>query len=581
MFRLLLPLYKNYKFHLALLLACSCIVGLNNVINSYLLKVIVDFLPDFDHRPFLLMIPLGLLIVNMEIHNICWRGIHYLNLKMFPSVKKGVIKTLFTHVHEKPLRFFQNSFGGSIAHFLTLFADNIERITTSLLPNMIRVTVQFIAAILSLCFIHPIFSLLLLLWTLSFSFFSFRNSKNVRSLSNLYAKSHARVTGKLVDSISNFFSIRIFSRTVEEAILLGNQLDKMNHIFQKKERFLLKFYFLQGLSISALLAFVGYSLVRLKMQHAITNGDFIFILSIFLYSTEHVWFFTQQYDQLNDAIGKCNQTLKTLASYEGSAAPQKKSSLSLTSGHIIFDSVSFSYEPSKLLFQNLSFTIRAKEKVGIVGYTGSGKSTFLKLILGLYEPDKGRIFLDGQDISIASRDSLFNVISMVPQDTSLLHRSLFENIRLGDIDATHLQVIEAAKRAHIHDLIAKLPHGYHTLVGEQGLKLSEGQKQQVVLARAFLKQAPLFLSDEPTAHLDFHSERAILDALETFMAGKTVLMVTHRLTMLTLMDRILVFDQGKIVESGSHHELLQTQGCQTGCDFFISVRGGITNHTKS
>ena len=239
--------------------------------------------------------------------------------------------------------------------------------------------------------------------------------------------------------------------------------------------------------------------------------------------------------------------------------------LSVEKGEIIFDDVEFSYHEDQPLFAKKSVVIKSGEKVGLVGHSGGGKTTFINLILRLFDVDSGRILIDNQDISKVTQDSLRRAIGVIPQDTSLLHRSLYENISYGAAKQLKksegmADVIEAARKAHAHDLIMQLPQGYNALVGERGIKLSGGQRQRIAIARAFLKNAPILILDEATSALDSSTENIIQDSLKKLMQNKTTLVIAHRLSTLKIMDRILVFDHGEIVEDGTHAELIALKG---------------------
>jgi ATP-binding cassette subfamily B protein len=234
--------------------------------------------------------------------------------------------------------------------------------------------------------------------------------------------------------------------------------------------------------------------------------------------------------------------------------------LVITKGEIVFDNVLFQYHDAESLFEHQSVVIKSGQKVGLVGYSGSGKSTFVNLILRLFDVTQGRILIDDQDIRDVTQDSLHEAITMIPQDPSLFHRSLVENIAYGKKDATHKEIIAAAKRAHAHEFIVTLAQGYDTQVGERGIRLSGGQRQRISIARAILKNSPILILDEATSQLDSVTESKIQDSLWDLMQGKTTLVIAHRLSTLLHMDRILVFKQGSIVEDGSHEELLAKDG---------------------
>jgi ATP-binding cassette, subfamily B, bacterial len=229
-------------------------------------------------------------------------------------------------------------------------------------------------------------------------------------------------------------------------------------------------------------------------------------------------------------------------------------------GRIEFRDVSFAYTPEQPIFQHLSVTIPAGQRVGLVGFSGSGKSTFVSLILRLYDPQSGRILIDGQDIGTMAQDSLHSQLSLIPQDPNLFHRSLLENIRYGRLEASDEEVVDAARKAHAHEFIQKIKDQYASLVGERGVKLSGGQRQRIAIARVVVKNAPILILDEATSSLDSITEQAIQETLDDVMQGKTVIVVAHRLSTIAHLDRILVFDQGRIVEDGTHDELIALGG---------------------
>ena len=229
-------------------------------------------------------------------------------------------------------------------------------------------------------------------------------------------------------------------------------------------------------------------------------------------------------------------------------------------GEIVFENASFQYREATPLFDQLNVRIQAGEKVGLVGYSGSGKTTFAHLILRLFDLESGRILIDGQDIGRVSQNSLRQSVSFIPQDPTLFHRSILENIRYAKPDATEAEVVLAAKAAHADEFIMALPEGYEALVGERGVKLSGGQRQRIAIARAMLKNAPILILDEATSALDSITEHLIQESLDQLMEAKTTIVIAHRLSTLLHMDRIIVFHHGQIVESGSHRALLEKNG---------------------
>jgi ATP-binding cassette subfamily B protein len=229
-------------------------------------------------------------------------------------------------------------------------------------------------------------------------------------------------------------------------------------------------------------------------------------------------------------------------------------------GRIEFQDVSFGYTSEQLIFEHLDVVIPAGQRVGLVGFSGSGKSTFVSLILRLYDPQGGKILIDGHDIRALTQESLHSQLSLIPQDPNLFHRTLMENIRYGRLEATDEEVVDAARKAHADGFIRGIKGEYSSLVGERGVKLSGGQRQRIAIARVVVKNAPILILDEATSSLDSITEQAIQETLNEVMQGKTVIVVAHRLSTIAHLDRILVFDQGRIVEDGTHEQLLALGG---------------------
>jgi len=234
--------------------------------------------------------------------------------------------------------------------------------------------------------------------------------------------------------------------------------------------------------------------------------------------------------------------------------------LAVTAGEIRFEHVDFTYPGGAEVFRDLTLTIHPGTRVGLVGFSGSGKSTFVNLILRLYDIQGGRIMIDGQDIREVTQDSLRSAIAMITQEPILFHRSLLENVRYGRLEATDDEVQDAARRAYAHDFITSLPDGYDSLVGERGVRLSGGQRQRIAIARAILKDAPIFFLDEATSSLDSVTERQIQDAVEDLMRSRTAIVIAHRLSTIAHLDRIVVFHDGVVVEDGTHQQLLARGG---------------------
>lgn len=303
-----------------------------------------------------------------------------------------------------------------------------------------------------------------------------------------------------------------------------------------------------------------YFLILYWQQEKISTGDFIFIFNVMFAVMNQMWHLGHALSDLFCEIGIVQQALTLIACPLQITDKPNSEHLSVHRGEIEFINVTFSYNKDKVIFKHKNILIKAGQKVGLVGFSGSGKSTFIKLILRFYDIQAGTITIDGKDITKITQDSLHENIAVIPQDIILFHRTLMENIRYGRVDSTDEEVLKVSKNAYCHDFIIQLPEGYNTLVGERGIKLSGGQRQQIAIARAMLKEVPIIILDEATSALDSVTEKHIQESLRQLMEGRTTIVIAHRLSTLSAMDRILVFDKGKIVEDGIHEDLLKAKG---------------------
>ncbi|MDR2831454.1 MAG: ATP-binding cassette domain-containing protein [Rickettsiales bacterium] len=379
-------------------------------------------------------------------------------------------------------------------------------------------------------------------------------------LSTTFSEYGSIITGKMVDVFSNILSVRLFARNNTERLSLSTTCKEATLLEQKIGWVYFLIFCVYGFSYVIVQGFNLYFLIEGRQQGTITVGDFALVMAINTTIVGFLWILTRSLARFVRFWGKITAGLQAILVIPEIQDKPNVSNLVISKGKINFDKVHFQYKGTESIFQNKSVTIKPGQKVGLVGYSGSGKSTFVNLILRLYDVQSGKISIDGQDIRNVTQDSLHKNIGMIPQDPSLFHRTLMENIRYGKTNASDDEVIEAAKKAHAHEFILKLPQEYDSLVGERGVKLSGGQRQRIAIARAILKNAPILILDEATSQLDSITESNIQESLWELMQGKTTIVIAHRLSTLLHMDRILVFDQGKIVEDGTHQELLDKNG---------------------
>ena len=552
---------KDHKKIIFLYTILAISAGFWGPFNSFLIKQLVNTLThsNGDITP---LIPSGcLIVINFLIFdNVTWRSLALIRRHFIPIIMYNVDTSLMAHLLNQSHQFFSERLSGTISKQMFHLIDGIEKILSSSCLHLLRA-----ASLLSMAFVfsyqvNHVFCIILLLWSLFFFGLSLRMSKKFTTLSQHQAEKESILGGQIIDSITNAFSVSLFARKDFECTRLAPAHLAYQEAYRSKERYAILMHTIQGGLIAVMMAWSIYFLIYFYDKGMVGIGDFALILGLSMEIVHMMWATMDQVDELKKVVGRCRQSLENLLQSPDIQDRPNAKRLSAHKGHITFNNVTFHYKESLPLFTNLSITIKAGEKVGLVGYSGGGKSTFVNLILRLFDVTDGAILIDGQNIRDVTQNSLRENIAMIPQDPSLFHRSLRENIRYGRIDATDAEVVEAAKAAHAHEFIEKLPQGYEALVGERGVKLSGGQRQRIAIARAILKNAPILILDKATSQLDSMTENLIQESLWNLMQNKTTLVIAHRLSTLLQMDRILVFDKGIIVQDGTHTDLLKKGG---------------------
>jgi ABC-type transport system involved in Fe-S cluster assembly fused permease/ATPase subunit len=358
----------------------------------------------------------------------------------------------------------------------------------------------------------------------------------------------------------NYETVKYFTNEEYEANRYDKSLSHWESAKRKNRLTLLGLNAGQGLIISVAMTSMMWLAAERVAQGSMTVGDFVLINAFMMQLFIPLNFLGFVYREIKGSMANIENMFALLDLKSGVEDAANVSELVITEGAINFNQVSFHYIQDRAIIRDLSFTIQAGEKVAIVGASGAGKSTLVKLLFRFYDPNSGTISIDGQDISGVSQHSLRRAIGIVPQDTVLFNQSILENIRYGNPDASDEDVLEAIRLAHLEEFIAQLPEGSATVVGERGLKLSGGEKQRVAIARTILKRPPILVFDEATSSLDSKSERSILSALQEISQGYTSMVIAHRLSTVIDADRIIVLDQGGLVEQGSHSKLLSQKG---------------------
>ncbi len=379
-------------------------------------------------------------------------------------------------------------------------------------------------------------------------------TKWVRPANLVAASADSHLTGAVADCITNNAVVKAFGAEAREDAHIGDIASTWRDVAVRSfNRATDMSAIQQGIWVVLQIGVLGLLVVG---REGVTAGDITFTIAASFQLAGHLRSVGGDIRVLQRAFGEFADAVEFLRLPLQVSDPALANPMRRGDGEIVFDSITFGYGASAPLYANFSIRIAPGERVGLVGPSGSGKSTFVKLLQRLYDVDSGAIRIDGADISSVAQAELRQSIAIVPQDPSLFHRSLADNIAYGRPGATFEEIVVAAKRARAHDFIRRLPAGYETLVGERGVKLSGGERQRVALARAFLADAPILVLDEATSSLDTITERHIQDAIEELMRGRTTIVIAHRLSTVRAMNRILVFDEGRVVEQGAHAELI-------------------------
>ena len=400
----------------------------------------------------------------------------------------------------------------------------------------------------------------MMLWLALIVLVSWKLGQKRSALSRETSRRQSLANGVIVDSLANYSEIKSFANFRFERLNLIKHLRILRRAENVEQKAKAWIHLAQNLfAVVSMLGFMFLSIWIFRCGAIDTTG-FIYANSLFAMIAGMVFQLTWVYSNVMRIHGQLKSALDTLAVEPGLKDRSNAADLRAVEAEIEFAGVSFAYAGRENLFENLNLTIKAGEKVGLVGHSGSGKSTLIKLIARYYDTTAGSIKINGTDIRDVRQDSLHRLISAIPQDVCLFNRSLFDNIRYGRTNATEEEVYRAARQAGADEFIHAFPGGYQTKVGDRGVVLSGGERQRIAIARAILKNAPILVFDEATSALDSQSEKHIQKSLVRLMKNKTVIAIAHRLSTLREMDRILVFDKGRIVEQGTHLSLLRKKG---------------------
>ena len=464
--------------------------------------------------------------------------------------------------------FFQNEFSGRIATKVMQTALAVRDTVMKLLDVMLFVAIYMVTALILVASADPRLCIPLIIWLFFYIIVQRYFVPKMKKIAMVQADARSLMTGRIVDSYTNIITLKLFSHSNRESAYIRDGMSEFLNTVHPQMRLVTKLNIcLWALNMSLVFSTAALG-IYLWLNGSITPGAIAIVMSLAIRLTSMSHWILWEISGLFENIGTVQDGINTLSVPSKVNDKPNAIALNVHRGDIIFDSVNFSYNTNAAVFENLDLQIPAGEKVGIVGRSGAGKSSLVSLLLRFYDIQSGAITIDGHNIEGVRQESLRSNIAMVTQDTSLLHRSVRENIMFGRPAATEEEMVGAAQKAQAHDFILSLRdnvgrRGYDAHVGERGVTLSGGQRQRIAIARVLLKDAPILVLDEATSALDSEVEAAIQLSLYQLMEGKTVIAIAHRLSTIAAMDRLIVFDEGKIIEQGTHQELLGGNGIYT------------------
>jgi ATP-binding cassette subfamily B protein len=506
--------------------------------------------------------PLVLYAIAVLIGSFSWRIIDLFQWRLEGNVEKTMGAEVFSHLLSQSARFHADHFSGSLVSQTNKLMSSYIRFADTTSFVILPLILGLFFSLIVLTKVAPFFALILFAFAIIYTVSAIFITRKTRRLSAKHAQIESAQTGALADAISNTMVVKSFAgQKFEERQFkryLGNTRSSLFQFGAAHQR--QQLYFGTLLSGISALSLLGAAAAVLKFD---ANVATVFL--IFNYTTiigEQLFGFSNNaLRNYNRSIGDASDMVAILQTKPEVLDPVVPKKLQAKHGDIVFDDVTFSHsESTDALFNGLNLHIKSGEKIGLVGHSGSGKTTFTRILLRFSDIQAGQIHIDGQDIATVTQDDLHSAIAYVPQEPLLFHRSVRENIAYGNLAANDEAIEATARMAHADEFIRELAQGYDTLVGERGVKLSGGQRQRIAIARAMLKNAPILVLDEATSALDSESEVLIQDALWKLMEGRTAIVIAHRLSTIQKMDRILVLNEGRIIEEGTHHELIGKNG---------------------
>lgn len=554
--KFLLSLYKPVYGFTILMIVCMILSQIFNLIKSYIIKGIIDLpsqpgfeINDLYYVAFFLIIIIITEIIFFYISNIT---------RTITVVKKQtpfIVEKLFNHLSKKKYSFFADNYNGKIVSAINEIVDQ----TTELNNNFTASFVSLITLIISNLIILFTIDFNIFIWAFILYFgiiitrviYFFKKYLPLIKEAQIHNQEY---NGILNDSILNFSSLKVYNAINNFSQNLKAKKKEVN--VYRNNASVKEFSYGAVANIAYFIVLILLTIYAIKLYsiNIITLGDFVFFLNAMITLKTATTQFSWAFIHIGENLTKIKNSYELLY-LDNNNSEEELENIVINHGNILFDNISFKYN-TDYIFKDFSLELKDKEKLGIIGISGSGKTTLVNLLFKFYEPEKGKILIDNKNILNYSAKSLYDNITFVPQETILLHASILNNIKIAKTDATIDEIIEASKKAELHDFIISLKDGYNTIVGERGIKLSGGQRQRIALARIFLKQSKIIVFDEATSSLDNDTEFKIQQNINKYFHNQTIICIAHRLSTLKDMDKIVVIENGKIIEIGTPQEII-------------------------
>ena len=554
--------YRGAAFGLLFLIVIATLIG---TLFPWLYKLLVDALTraisgDRTKEIHTVVWIIGTILVGRFFQNALWRSAGFLASSLQPRVTTDLMRTAFRFILHKSYNFFSSTFSGSLVRHVRGFSGAFRTIFETLVWSFVPLLASSIGIIWILASRHVLLGLSVAIWLIIYVATMFGLSRRKTKVDIQRAEMESTMTGALSDAFTNNINVMLFHGHEQERERFERVTDEHQKLIVTAWR-IGEWNTAITTGFTILIEAIGYAIaLSLWKEGRLTVGDFVLLQGYLFWLFDQMWGLSNVIRNFYEAVADAKEMVDLMETPSEVLDKKRAKPLVFSRGKIEFKDVIFNYSQTRRVLNQFNLTISPREKIALVGPSGAGKSTIVKLLFRFYDVDRGKILIDGQSIADVTQESLHNAIALVPQEPILFHRTLKENIHYGRRDASDEEVIIAAKKAHAHEFIQQAPEGYDTLVGERGIKLSGGERQRVAIARAILKNAPILVLDEATSSLDSESESLIQDALRELMKNKTVIVIAHRLSTIMQMDRIIVVQDGKVVDMGTHDELLKKVG---------------------